>query len=107
MTNANAIDLHKPQAFRRKALNCAFLVLILWGLTTGAALLALLYKQPAIAKYALCWQIVLVPGMAAHKFIELRHAWHAIQQDEWSNLYCLSPLVASGLIAILAAITVS
>lgn len=107
MTNANAIKLHKPKAFRRKAINCALLVLMLWGLTTAAALLALLYRQPEWAKYALCWQIVLVPGMAVHKIIELRHIWQNVQQDEWSNFYCLSPLVASGLIALLAAITVS
>jgi hypothetical protein len=45
--------------------------------------------------------------MAVHKIIELRHIWQNVQQDKWSNFYCLSPLVASGLIALLAAITVS
>ena len=106
MTNANAIDWPDPHAFRRKAINCALLVLMLWTLTIGAALLALLYKQPEWAKYALCWQIFLVPGVAVHKIIELRQTWHQTPQDEWSNLYCLAPLVISGLVAIAVSITV-
>lgn len=98
-----AVSLHTTPAIRPVALKALCQVLLVWFLTTAAALLFLLHNMPDMSKVALCWQIFLLPGSIGHEIIRIRNLWRGDPFTEASNLIEHLPLVASAIAALLVA----
>lgn len=89
-----------PRDISSAAWRAVYMVVVIWAVSTGLALYALMINEPQWAKFVLCWQIFLLPGTIFSKIIELKQQWRG-STDDLDEARAGVPMLITGAISLI------